>query len=341
MANTEKDTSHSVTPYSLADFTAKCSTKSSIRVDDVDASLKAHLLNNKLWQIIFFSSLIIAYETCLLFVFYDDFINANRQEAIGFILLVSSPIVLFVSWIDGIKKRFRRIFLEQFAAANDYKYTVGGDISGTFGSIFRMPDNHTSTDLLSGNYRGDELRLFVDTWTLNSRSSLTTTVLEISIDNRLPNLLLLNKRTKLKYQGINYAFGIANRLSLEGDFDKFFTLYGNEENRVEALQIFKPEILRLMNDGTRKYTVEFVNNKIYIYVNGIINTTKDMNHLFTLAEKLTDKLKLFMNSVEKTEEITPSPVDIPQKVQTHMHTALAIGTIAISAAAVGILIISI
>jgi hypothetical protein len=54
-------------------------------------------------------------------------------------------------------------------------------------------------------------------------------------------------------------------LSLEGDFDRFFTLYCPQEYERDALYVFTPDLMALLIDEAAPFDVEIVDQWLFVY----------------------------------------------------------------------------
>jgi hypothetical protein len=54
-------------------------------------------------------------------------------------------------------------------------------------------------------------------------------------------------------------------LSLEGDFDKHFTLYCPKEYEQDALYVFTPDLMALLIDDAGSFDVEIVDDWMFVY----------------------------------------------------------------------------
>jgi hypothetical protein len=54
-------------------------------------------------------------------------------------------------------------------------------------------------------------------------------------------------------------------LSLEGDFNKYFTLYCPQEYEQDALYVFTPDLMALLIDDAGSFDVEIVDDWMFIY----------------------------------------------------------------------------
>ncbi|MFI5271295.1 MAG: hypothetical protein ACHQT9_04620, partial [Candidatus Saccharimonadales bacterium] len=127
---------------------------------------------------------------------------------------------------------------------------------------------------------------------------------------KLPNLLMINKKSKLGGLDITDAFDEKHTISLEGDFNDYFTLYANQNNEIEAREVFTPDTMALMEDNSKHYSVEFGGNRVYIYANGYIGNKQELIGAFTLAKKLIEKIGPLAERLARDSTIIPKPLTI-------------------------------
>lgn len=80
----------------------------------------------------------------------------------------------------------------------------------------------------------------------------------------LPNLVLTSKRLRLPSFARMTAPRPGQQLSLEGDFDRHFTLYCPKGYEQDALYILTPDVMAHLIDGARGFDVEFIDRKIIL-----------------------------------------------------------------------------
>lgn len=113
----------------------------------------------------------------------------------------------------------------------------------------------------------------------------------IRVDNLLPNIVLDAKGNDGPFGGL--SLDRTQRLSLEGDFDRFFTLYCPTGYETDALYLFTPDImLRLMTQAA-VLDVELVDNWIFFYANRSIPSMDPAvwAWLFSLVHAMLTKLE--------------------------------------------------
>ena len=93
---------------------------------------------------------------------------------------------------------------------------------------------------------------------------LTSSFVGIPLAARVPNIVLLKRGLgMLKLAGI--GLGTKQKLSLEGDFDRTFTLYCPEGYERDALEIFTPNLMQRLMETTGGCDVELVDDWMFIY----------------------------------------------------------------------------
>ena len=60
-------------------------------------------------------------------------------------------------------------------------------------------------------------------------------------------------------------FDTSRRLSLEGNFDSYFTLYAPSGNKTDALYLFTPDVMQAFVARASDFDVEIVDDTVYMY----------------------------------------------------------------------------
>ncbi|RLP83125.1 hypothetical protein D9V34_07780 [Mycetocola lacteus] len=86
------------------------------------------------------------------------------------------------------------------------------------------------------------------------------------LDRRLPHIVLdAHANNKLGFSNLPYTPNSSQRLSLEGDFDRYFTLYGPVGYERDVLQILTPDVMALLIDNAASFDVEIIDDLMFIY----------------------------------------------------------------------------
>jgi hypothetical protein len=289
---------------------ANTPTNPGIQIDNVNRSIWKYIKQNKSREVFVLAPIIVLWEVLLIFISVRYFHSIS-----GFIYLMILPLILIYVWVYRLEKQFEEAFLREFATANNFSFDKAGSVDETYGTIFRINGDQSVSDVVSGTYSNSSFKLFLYELTVGSgrdRKVYKDTVIELDLHGQLPNLLMINKRSHFNELNLAKSFGTQNKFSLEGDFNRFFTLYGQQNNQIEALEVFSPDTMELMEFESKHYNVEFAGNRIYIYVNGFIHDISTLNQVFTLAKKLTDKIAPLAGRLQNDSAIIPSPVNISE-----------------------------
>ncbi|MDQ1546326.1 MAG: hypothetical protein QOH69_1230 [Actinomycetota bacterium] len=214
--------------------------------------------------------------------------------AAGPIAIVVAGIVLaflgLIGWVFiGVLRRDvrfgpgwkRMARLDEFANLNHMTYEFERRDIHYSGAIFSLGTNALATDLMTvksgrgiqiGNYRSIAA-------SVADSSRFRGGYVVIELDRRMPHMMAIAKR-KRRLGGQSIAPGLLRSqvLSLEGDFDRYFTLYAPRQYERDALYVFTPDLMVLLIDRLASYDLEIVDNRLYIYSHKPFNMLDPATH---------------------------------------------------------------
>ena len=157
--------------------------------------------------------------------------------------------------------------LSRFAADNGMLFSASSPNPQYPGMIFQYGSSRqTVNHLRSASDRFLDIGNFQFT---TSDGKNTTThhrgFMALHLDRRLPHMVLDAKANG----SLGFAtFDRSQVLSLEGDFNNFFTLYCPQQYERDALYVFTPDLMALLVDNAAPFDVEIVDNWMFVYSNG-------------------------------------------------------------------------
>lgn len=166
------------------------------------------------------------------------------------------------------RTRDARARLRRFAVANGFEYAARIPDPVHPGAIFNVGTDRVATDVV----RVPGARP-VEMGHLRSVSgpSRAPTVhqwwyLSITLERPLPHLVLDARDNDdiVLGSGLPVELARAQRLSLEGDFDRHFTLYCPTGYEADALYFFTPDIMARFIDRTAQFDVEVVDDRLVL-----------------------------------------------------------------------------
>ncbi|MGA7148881.1 MAG: hypothetical protein WBX17_10385 [Microbacterium sp.] len=212
-----------------------------------------------------------------------------------FLLLTAIVTVVVISFVSSRRSAALRLFrLDRFARANHMTYVPRVDAPGLPGMIFSLGGARHATDLV----RGDRPR-FVEfanyRYTTGSGKNRTTHAwgyVAVKLDVPLPHIVLdAVGNNGIFGSNLPATFDKDQRLSLEGDFDRFFSLYCPEGYEADALYLFTPDIMARFIDNAAALDVEIVDDWLFLYAKRDFSTLDPAMWawLFSVVGALLDK----------------------------------------------------
>lgn len=198
--------------------------------------------------------------------------------------------------------------LTQFAAANGLQFRSSSQGPNYPGMIFTLGDSRLVTNHLNSTTgRYFDLGSYqYSTGSGKSRSTHVWGFLALKLDRELPNMVLDSKANNSLF-GTDLPITLKRDqiLSLEGDFDKHFTLYCPQEYEQDALYVFTPDLMALLIDDAGTYDVEIVDDWMFLYSPHQLPALSQATyaHLFTIIQTVGNK------TVSQTENYHDDRVD--------------------------------
>ncbi|WP_111720804.1 hypothetical protein [Homoserinimonas sp. OAct 916] len=162
--------------------------------------------------------------------------------------------------------RWYRLFT--FAAANGLSAHPHSTNPQYPGSIFGYGNDRVAYDRLQaasgrfldiGNYR-------FSTGSGDDKVTRLWGFMALRLDRRLPHMMLdARSNNALFGSNLPVSFSKDQVLSLEGDFDRHFTLYCPRDYQRDALYIFTPDLMALLIDNAGAFDVEIVDDWMFVY----------------------------------------------------------------------------
>ena len=227
-------------------------------------------------------------------------VGASGGSSIAFELffLVIFGIIAFVVLrsVFGLGGNWRKwLRLTRFAAANGLQYRTRSPNPSYPGCVFNVGDSRMATDHFStqsgryldfGNYQ-------YSTGSGKNRSTHTWGFLAMQLDRNLPNIVLDSQANNGLFGTTNLpaTFSRDQVLSLEGDFDRYFTLYCPKAYEQDALYILTPDVMALLIDDASPFDVEIVDSWLLIYSAKPFNmlSTSVYQRLFSIVNTVGSK----------------------------------------------------
>ena len=225
-------------------------------------------------------------------------------------------IAVFVAIFYGVLKYTKSVLLSnakiyRFAKANGLVLNLPSAGSVHNGVIFSIGQNRkTGVQLnqVSGNqFEIANYSYVVESGSGNDRRSTTYNYgyIVVKLKRKLPHILL-DSRTN------GYLPATMDRhqiLSLEGDFDKYFTLYCPKGYEQDALYIFSPDLMQVFINETANYDAEIIDDQLFIYQNSSFNFSDPvvLQKIFRIIDTVGTTTK---HNTEHYEDMTSQNINV-------------------------------
>ena len=195
------------------------------------------------------------------------FTDPGSSSFAGIGILLAAAVGITIAAVSWRRSRVARYRLDAFARANGMAYEARVMDPALPGMLFSLGRSREATDLV----RGTAPR-FVEfgnyQYTTGSGKNSTTHrwgYVAVKLDVPLPNIVLDAKGNNGFGSNLPASFQREQRLSLEGDFDQYFTLYCPEGYERDALYLFTPDIMARFIDNAAELDVEIVDDWLFLY----------------------------------------------------------------------------
>jgi len=191
------------------------------------------------------------------------------------ILAFAALIGLSVLFLHLGAKKQRRISakIAFFSEQNGLSFTRTVDNPTYTGMLFNVGKDRQLNNIITSRLSRPKFEIGNLKYTIRAGESQTTYTkgyIRIELERNLPQIVLDATSNNLKMFGKNMTnlpvdFQKSQRMSLEGDFDKYFSLYAPKEYERDALYIFTPDLMALMIDNVSAFDAEIIDNQLFIY----------------------------------------------------------------------------
>lgn len=211
--------------------------------------------------------------------------------AIYLFILVGSFHLLYLN----VKKKIIRTFMEQFAKANNMTFQVEGLPENLDSKFFAKGSWQSGYYLITGSFNGLPLCLFdyeYVTGSGRSRQYDYFTIFRLDMKTPLPPLIFQQNWfcsvSDLPESNPEHEM---RKIILEGKYDDAFSLLAGDGFEIEALQIFDLDFLAKMKSDWKEFSLEFINDYVYIFHRNYVTTSEELCDMYRLARYIMTRIK--------------------------------------------------
>lgn len=121
-------------------------------------------------------------------------------------------------------------------------------------------------------------------------------VYSVKLPKELPHIFMRNRQAGSKHlSSLPRHFDDDQRVSLEGNFDTFFTVYTHRRTITEALSLLSPNVMEALVRSNTKFDIEIIGTRLYLYSDNYLTTAHELDEalrsLINVAETFEHRLK--------------------------------------------------
>lgn len=236
--------------------------------------------------------------------------NATIGIVLAIVGVLGGGAIMYASYNSAMSTGYR---LWAFAQLNGLEY-VGTHSGQHSGMLFDIGHGHKYMNVLRtksvrpvewGNYQ----------YTTGSGKSQQTHrwgYMAVRLENQLPNIVLdAEGNNSLFGSNLPISFSRDQRLSLEGDFDRYFRLFCPVGYERDALYLFTPDVMVRFMDHAAELDVEIVDDWVFFYAKRDLATVDPRTWAW-----LYSVLDAFLSKVEQWERWRDQRLTLNEPVPT-------------------------
>jgi hypothetical protein len=207
------------------------------------------------------------------------------------IALYMIPVGIFGYFYNRVYQKAHEAFFRQFATMNKYAFTPTADPTSVHAASLKRGHSQKMYNIVSGTIHHSNFQLFNFEFTIGSgkhKRTYASTVFELDFDEPMPHMMLIAKKGERAMFSLDTT-GL-QEIMLEGDFHKYFWLYMTKGSQIPVLSIFAPDFMHDMIIRHKKYDIEFINDKIYIFDTRVVTTAHELSALYSMATELSNRM---------------------------------------------------
>lgn len=217
----------------------------------------------------------------------------TQDHFILMVFLLALPFLLPALYIMNIANRIQPFFMHQMAKSIGFSYAPKGVPEGIRGVHLGKGHSMAVRDLIQGSHNGRSFRMYEFTQTIGhgkGSQRSTYSVFETTLSTTVPKILLFTE-TPLSIMGAGLQ-----KVVLEGDFGKKFSLFITDGFDSEIRVIFPPDIMHVFIEKFHSYRLEICDNHLYL-ISARIHTRKRFLETLEFFNYIEDNMITHIESV--------------------------------------------
>jgi len=271
-------------------------------IEDVSASTREYIWHHHALLFGTATILCVAASVGFGYVIYLAYLaNPDNFDFRGIILPVL-PLVGLSALYGYYKSRVQHLFVQQMGAALGYSYAPLDISSPMEGSFSKLGWGASMRDVLSGTYQNCPVRIYTYRYmTGNGKNTQVHyyTVFELRYASVLPHIVM-------SFPLFSTPTGL-EKVELEGNFSKEFSLHVEPGKQMEIREIFQPDAMQDCIASLSSFTMEIYQDRVYLMRKGELTNKKVFLDLAAGVDRVFQDILPGLRSVSSD---TPDPAPV-------------------------------
>ncbi len=214
-----------------------------------------------------------------------------------------------------------------FATANGWQSTEGSSatIAQIPPAIFDIGSNQKLGTVVHADIAGHKCDVYMYHFTTGSGRSQQEhnyTIARVELSKAFPHMILDSKQSAAIY-GYNISFRAnipQEKIKLEGNFNKYFSLYCEKGENIDALSIITPDVMQTLINSNLAQDIEIAGPYIYFMTSHDERSANALSKLFESVEALSDELDHRATSLQYVAK--PAAIDMTQTTNAYFNNVI-------------------
>ncbi len=182
----------------------------------------------------------------------------------------------------------------QFAAVNSWQYSEGSQDVSTVGTVFSLGHSRYMQNIYMGWSHGLPFRLYTYNYSVGygkNEQYYDLQVFELTLPRSLPHMVIdsLVEGGNGGRSTLPIEFAESQKIELEGDFSKYFSLYTPDDYGITALTVLAPGVMETLMKFAASCDIEIIQDRLYFFWPDIPGSQKSYQDIFTTVNQVLDQ----------------------------------------------------
>jgi hypothetical protein len=189
----------------------------------------------------------------------------------------------------------QKVFTD-FAALNNFQYYFEDTRQRSPGTIFNLGDTRKANHIISGQLNNLSFLCYQYSYIIRGGKSAAlfdVQIMELTLPQKLPHMIIdsLVENGNGQLSTLNIEFDKSQKLELEGDFYKYFSLYAPDKYGISALTVIAPDVMEVLMKHASTCDIEIIDNKLYFYWPDVAMSGSDYEEKFSTVNEVMRKIQ--------------------------------------------------